>query len=78
MPIQLDKLQPGQSASVHRVNGGRGVLRRLEAMGVRPGKLITKVSSQFMGGPITVMIDGRYVAMGRGMAAKVTVEPRGN
>lgn len=74
MLIPVEQLRPGESGTVRSVDGGRGALRRLEAMGVRPGKLVVKVSNLFMGGPVTVTVDGRQVAMGRGMAARVFVE----
>ena len=50
------------------------MMRKLEAMGVRPGKVVTKVSSQLMSGPVIVLVDGRQVAMGRGIAGRVLVE----
>jgi len=53
------------------------MIRKLEAMGLRPGKVVTKVSSQFMAGPVTVIVDGRQMAMGRGIAARVMVEVPG-
>ena len=74
MLISADRLRAGQVAVVRSVEGGRGIQQRLEAMGVRPGKTIVKVSGLFMGGPVTVMVDGRQVAMGRGIAGRVTVE----
>jgi len=43
-------------------------------MGVRPGKDITKVSSAPMKGPVTVSVDRCQIAIGYGMAQKVTVE----
>lgn len=43
-------------------------------MGVRTGKWVTKVSSQFMRGLVTVKVEGRQLAMGHGIAAKVQVE----
>ena len=75
MVIGLNELRPGQSGVVRGVVGGFGMVRRLEALGLRPGKLVTKISSQFLAGPVTVMVDGRDIAIGRGMAAKVQVEP---
>ena len=75
MPVAISQLCAGQSARISRIEGGRGLMRRLEALGLRPGKTVRKVSSQFMGGPVTVSVDGRQVAMGRGMAAKVIVDP---
>ncbi|GAF92399.1 unnamed protein product [marine sediment metagenome] len=74
MLIPVDQLRPGESGTVRSVEGGRGMLQRLEAMGVRPGKVVVKVSGLFMGGPVTVTVDGRQVAMGRGIAARVLVE----
>ena len=75
MAIGLNQLRPGESGVVRSVAGGFGIVSRLESLGLRPGKVVTKVSSQFLAGPVTVMVDGRQLAIGRGMAAKVQVEP---
>jgi len=72
--MRLDQLAPGQSGVVCSIQGGRGMQHRLESLGVRPGKVVTKVSAVFMGGPVTVTVDGRQVAMGRGIASRVMVE----
>ena len=77
MAVTINELRAGQSGVVVRVAGGFGVMRRLESMGIRPGKSVTKLSSQLMAGPVTVLVDGRQVAMGRGFAAKVMVELEG-
>ena len=74
MVIGLNELRSGQSGVVRGVAGGFGIVRRLESLGLRPGKVVTKISSQFLAGPVTVTVDGREIAMGRGMAAKVQVE----
>ena len=74
MVIGLNQLRPGESGVVQGVAGGFGIVRRLESLGLRPGKIVTKISSQFLAGPVTVMVDGRQLAIGRGMAAKVQVE----
>ena len=76
MLIPVDQLRAGQSGVVHSIEGGRGAQQRLESLGVRPGKVVVKVSGLFMGGPVTVTVDGRQVAMGRGIATKVLVEPK--
>ena len=52
------------------------MVRKLEVLGIRPGKAITKISAQFLAGPVTVLVDGRQVAMGRGIASRVQVEMR--
>ena len=74
MLISVDQLRAGKGGVVRSIGGGRGILQRLEGMGVRPGKVVVKVSGLFMGGPVTVTVDGRQVAMGRGIAGRVMVE----
>ncbi|MCK4284158.1 MAG: ferrous iron transport protein A [Candidatus Brocadiae bacterium] len=73
MVTSLDRLPAGRIAVVVGLQGGRGMMRRLDALGLRPGKRIRQLSSQFMAGPITILVDGRQVAMGRGIAARVQV-----
>ena len=53
---------------------GTGFGRRLEALGIRPGKKVTKVSSMFFRGPVTLRIDNTQVAIGFGMANRILVE----
>jgi Fur family ferric uptake transcriptional regulator len=71
--IPLARLKPGQKGVVRRIAGGESMARRLAAMNIRPGKLVTKVSAMLMGGPIVVSVDGRQLAIGHGMAHKVLV-----
>lgn len=73
--MNLVTLPTGRSAVVEHIEGGHGVGHRLDALGVRPGKIITKMGKQIMAGPVIVMINGREVAMGRGIAQKVRVKP---
>lgn len=75
MHKNLIDLKKNEKAEVVELEGGEPMSRRLESMGIRPGKMISRISSQLMGGPIIVMVDGRQTAMGRGMAAKVRVQP---
>ena len=67
-------MQAGQSGKVAQIQGGHGLINRLSALGIRPGKKITKVGSMFMRGPVTVQLDSTQVAIGFGMANKVIVE----
>ena len=48
--------------------------RRLEALGIRPGKKVTKVSSMLFRGPVTLRIDNAQVAVGFRMAIRIIVE----
>ena len=53
---------------------GPGFGRRLEAMGIRPGKKVTKVGSMLFRGPVTLRVDNAQVAVGFGMANRIIVE----
>jgi ferrous iron transport protein A len=68
------QMRTGDRGRIIEIAGGYGLTRRLEAMGIRPGKKITKVSSMLMRGPVTVQVDGVQVAIGFGMARRILVE----
>lgn len=70
----LNDLHPGESGIVHEIRGGQGMISRLNALGIRTGKRITKISSMLLHGPVTVQIDRAKIAIGFGMAAKIFVE----
>ncbi len=50
------------------------MVNRLSALGIRPGKRITKISAMLMRGPVTVQVDRAQVAVGFGMASRIIVE----
>lgn len=68
-------MKAGQRGTVIEIQGGRGMRARLESMGIRPGVVITKLSTQFMRGPITARVGTTHVAIGFGMARRVIVTP---
>ena len=72
--IPLARMQTGKSGIVVQIQGGRGLVNRLNALGIRPGKRITKVSSMLMRGPVTIQLGNAQVAIGFGMANKIIVE----
>jgi ferrous iron transport protein A len=74
-PIDITQMRIQQSASIVRIDGGHGLVRRLDAMGVRPGVKITKLSGQIMQGPVVIRIGSTQVALGFGMARKIKVLP---
>ena len=77
MIIDLTQLKSGQKGRIVDVQGGIGLISRLERMGIRQGKRITKVSAQFLRGPQTLRIDNLQVAVGFGMARKIFIEVEG-
>ncbi len=74
--LSLTHMEAGQSGIVAEIEGGIGARRRLELLGVRVGRKITKISGMFMRGPVIVQVDHAQVGIGFGMASKVMVEVR--
>jgi len=72
--ITLAQMQSGQHGTVVQIKGGHGLVNRLSTLGIRPGRRITKLSSMLMRGPVTIQVDRAQVAIGFGMARKITVE----
>ncbi|MFC1983497.1 ferrous iron transport protein A [Chloroflexota bacterium] len=70
----LAGMQTEQSGVVVQIQGGHGLVNRLHSLGIRPGKRIIKVSSMIMRGPVTIQVDRSQVAIGFGMARRITVE----
>jgi len=73
--IPLSRMEAGQSGTVIQIEGGRGMVNRLSALGIRAGKRITKVSSMFMRGPVTIQVGNTQIAIGFGMAKRIIVQP---
>jgi len=74
MIIDLTQMQPGEIGIVKEIQGGHGIVRKLQSMGLRPEKKITKVSSHFWRGPQTVEVGNIQIAVGFGMAKLILVE----
>lgn len=73
MILDLTQLKTGQNGVVVELQGGAGLIRRLESIGIRRGKKISKVSAQFMRGPQVIKIDNFQIAVGFGMAKKILI-----
>ena len=72
--ITLRQMQLGQKGIVFQIQGGYGLINRLNALGIRPGQKITKTGSTLMRGPVTIKVGSAQVAIGFGMADKIIVE----
>lgn len=72
--LTLRQMEIGQTGTVIGILGGRGLIRRLEALDIRPGKKVTKVSSTLFRGPVTLRVDNAQLAVGFGMANRIIVE----
>lgn len=72
--VRLTEMEAGSKGLVMDVEGGHGLKARLDALGIRTGVKITKISGQLMRGPIIVRVGTTQIAIGFGMAARVIVE----
>lgn len=70
--VPLYHLAPREKGNIHQLNGGRGFVSRLAALGFTPGAPIEMVQN-FGRGPIIVMVRDTRIALGRGEASKVLV-----
>ncbi len=72
--MTLRQMKIGQTGTVIGALGGRGLIRRLEALGIRPGKKVIKISSTPLRGPVTLRVGSTQVAVGFGIANRIIVE----
>lgn len=70
--ISMSHLSAGESGIVKSVGGGRGVLGRCLSLGFTPGSVV-KMVENFGKGPVLVKIQDTEVALGRGVADRMTV-----
>ena len=70
----LAEMRTGQTGTVVEIQGGHDLIRRLDALGIRPGRKVNKLSSTLFRGPITLRVNNSRVAVGFGMARKIIVE----
>ena len=57
-----------------RRRGGRGISLKLRQLGLMPGDRITVTKRAPFNGPILVEVNGRTIALGRGVAGKIEVK----
>jgi ferrous iron transport protein A len=72
--IPLAMLREKCAAVIVEVDGGMGLTRRLAEMGFTNGTKVEVLHST-PPGPIVVMVRGARIALGRGLAMKIMVEP---
>jgi len=71
--VPLSILPAGSRARVVDVKGGYGFRRKLFEMGVTPNAIVEVLANSR--GPILIRVRGAVIAIGRGMAHKILVEP---
>ena len=63
-----------ETVMIVNYDGGRGVGFKLRQLGLCPGRKVKVLRFAPLGGPVMIDIDGRSVALGRGIASRVEVE----
>mgnify|MGYP001772861188 CR=1 FL=1 len=74
MKKDLTQLEQGQKGKIVELIGGRGFLAKLDALGIREGIEIIKLSTISKKGPVIVQVGNTQVALGYGMAKRIIVE----
>ena len=72
--VLLKDLQEDEEGKIVSIEGGRGVVQRLNDMGLTPGTEIKVIKSGSFHGPIEICVRQSYLVIGRGIAAKILVK----
>jgi len=74
--VSLNSLPVGHIARVTELRGGRGLIGRLACLGFTPGARVHMLQNHGYG-PLIVEVRDVRIALGRGEAAKIRVQPEG-
>ena len=72
----LSEIKNGDRVTLNEVAVGRELTSRLTSLGLTPGVVVQVLQNQGRG-PIIVNVRGTHIALGRGEAEKLLVEPTG-
>ena len=64
----------GKKVRIIDFTGGRRVSYKLRQLGLAPGREVKVLRYAPLGGPVMIDLEGRSIAIGRGIAARVQVE----
>jgi ferrous iron transport protein A len=74
----LSELSTDQEAEIVTIDGGWIMHARLKEMGIVVGQRLKKNSQIAAGGPVILQVNGAQVAVGAGMASRITVKIKSN
>jgi ferrous iron transport protein A len=75
--MHLIDVDSGQWVRVTSIRGGRHLEGKLRQLGLLPGDQARVMRHAPFGGPIMIEVNGRTIALGRGIASKIAVELEG-
>ncbi len=70
----LTQITSGETVRVVEINGGHRFREKVDAIGLRVGSRIIKLSAQILRGPVTIKIGNTKLAIGHSMAKKILVD----
>lgn len=69
----LDRLVPGERGTIERIEGDRGIVRRLMELGLVPGTEVEVVRHAPLGDPVELRIRQVHLSIRRSEAAQIHV-----
>ena len=72
--MSLNRVKKDLKVKVLEIAAGRMANARLSSLGLRPGVMVTKISSFALRGPVTLKVGRSTIAIGHGMAEKIIVD----
>lgn len=74
MKISLVELEENEVGKVVEILGGLGMHQKLDALGIRVGVEVKKISSVAARGPVIIEVGNTKIALGYGMARRIILE----
>ncbi|NOT33148.1 MAG: ferrous iron transport protein A [Candidatus Eisenbacteria bacterium] len=71
--MTADRLEPGEPATILRIDGEPSLVRRLMELGLVPGTVLTLVRRAPMGDPIEVAARGIHLSLRLSEASRIHV-----
>lgn len=72
--VTVLEMPEGKQGKISSINGGIGLQKKLENMGITTGSEIFKISRQWLKGPVIIRHGNTELAIGHNMAEKIMVE----
>ncbi|MGQ9897906.1 MAG: FeoA family protein [Acidobacteriota bacterium] len=73
--MTLDGLSPGATARIERFRGARGIVQRLQEMGLTTGVVVKLIRIAPLGDPLEIELRGYRLSLRKDEAAAVEVSP---
>jgi ferrous iron transport protein A len=71
----LDRLAPGESGAIARIEGDPAIARRLMELGLVPGTTVSMVRCAPLGDPLELTVRGVHLSLRRTEARSIHVAP---